>query len=143
MEQFFDIARELVNNGFGIWGIVMFVQMRRLKKAEIARDTISIYKDIAESSNQTLEKLSERNQKQDAKIILLEEKISKFLSVITRMEECRHYAACPARPVVQDYKRKHFHATVRQSKLEQKGIRYPRDNPVEPGGTGDPDGQPP
>lgn len=136
MEQLFNILRELVNNGFGIWGIVMFVQTRRYKKAELTRDTVSVYQKIAESNNETL-------LRQNEKIILLEEKVSRFLAVITRMEECKRYAACPARPVVQDYKRKYFHATVRQSKLEQKGIRYPRDNPVEPSGAGDPDGQPP
>ena len=143
MEQLFDILRELGNYGFGFWGLILFFQMRRLKKAELTRDTVNVYKDIAESSNETLEKLSERNQKQDAKIILLEDKISAFLAVITRMEECRRYAACPARPVVQDYKRKYFHAPVRQSELEQKGFRYPRDNPVKPGGVDCPDGQPP
>lgn len=116
MEQFWDILRELVNNGFGIWGIVMFVQTRRYKKAELIRDTVSVYQKIAESNNETL-------LRQNEKIILLEEKVSRFLAVITRMEECKRYAACPARPVVQDYKRKYFHATVRQSKLEQKGDR--------------------
>lgn len=136
MEQLFDILRELINNGFGIWGIIMFVQMRRYKKAELTRDTVAVYQKIAESNNETL-------LKQNEKIILLEEKVSGFLAVIMRMEECKSYATCPARPVVQDYKRKYFHVTVRQSNLEQKGFRYPRDNPIEPGGTHDPDGQPP
>lgn len=143
MEQLWDILRELINAGFGIWGIALFFQTRRLKKAEITRDTITVYKDIAESSNQTLDKLSERIQKQDAKIILQNERISAFLSVIKRIEECKSYDACPARPVVQDYKSKYFRSRNGQSRMEQKGIRYPRDNPVEPGGVGDPDGQPP
>lgn len=136
MEQLFDILRELINNGFGIWGIIMFVQMRRYKKAELAHDTVAVYQKIAESNNETL-------LKQNEKIILLEEKVSGFLAVIMRMEECKSYATCPARPVVQDYKRKYFHVTVRQSNLEQKGFRYARDNPIESGGTNDPDGQPP
>lgn len=136
MEQLFDILRELVNNGFGIWGIIMFVQMRRYKKAELTRDTVAVYQKIAESNNETL-------LKQNEKIILLEEKVSRFLAVVTRMEACKHYAACPARPVVQDYKRKYFPAPCRQSDLEQKGFRRPRDRPSEPGGVDDPDGQPP
>lgn len=114
----------------------MFVQMRRYKKAELTRDTVAVYQKIAESNNETL-------LQQNEKIILLEKKASRFLSIITRMEECKRYAACPARPVVQDYKRKYFHAPVRQSELEQKGFRYPRDNPVKPGGVDCPDGQPP
>lgn len=126
----------MVNNGFGIWGIIMFVQMRRYKKAELTRDTVAVYQKIAESNNETL-------LQQNEKIILLEKKASRFLSIITRMEECKRYAACPARPVVQDYKRKYFHAPVRQSELEQKGFRYPRDSPVESGGVDCPDGQPP
>lgn len=136
MEQLWDIVRELVNNGFGIWGIIMFVQMRRYKKAQLTHDTVAVYQRIAESNNETL-------LQQNEKIILLEEKVSGFLAVITRMEECRHYAACPARPVVQDYKRKYFHVPPRQPRMEQKGFRYPRDNPVEPGGADNPDGQPP
>lgn len=136
MEQLLDILRELANNGFGIWGIIMFVQMRRYKKAELTHDTVSVYQKIAESNNETL-------LKQNEKIILLEEKISKFLAVITRMEECKHYTTCPARPVVQDYKRKYFHVPTRQSQLEQKGFRYPRDNPVQSGTADCPDGQPP
>lgn len=136
MEQLFDILRELINNGFGIWGIIMFVQMRRYKKAELTRDTVAVYQKIAESNNETL-------LKQNEKIILLEEKVSGFLAVITRMEECRYYAGCPARPVVQDYKRKYFHVPSRQSNLEQKGFRRPRDRPSEPGGVDNPDGQPP
>lgn len=136
MEQLFDILRGLINNGFGIWGIIMFVQMRRYKKAELTRDTVAVYQKIAESNNETL-------LKQNEKIILLEERVSGFLAVITRMEECRHYIACPARPVVQDYKRKYFHAPSRQSNLEQKGFRRPRDRPSEPGGVDNPDGQPP
>ena len=47
MEQLFDILRELINNGFGIWGIIMFVQMRRYKKAELTRDTVAVYQKIA------------------------------------------------------------------------------------------------
>lgn len=136
MEQLFDILRELINNGFGIWGIIMFVQMRRYKKAELTRDTVAVYQKIAESNNETL-------LKQNEKIILLEEKVSGFLAVIMRMEECKSYATCPARPVVQDYKRKYFHSQIRQSRLEQKGFRYPRDNPIEPGGIDDSGGQPP
>lgn len=143
MEQLWDIIRELGNYGFGFWGLILFFQMRRLKKAELTRDTVSVYKDIAESSNETLEKLSERNQKQDAKIILLEDKISAFLAAIKRIEECKYYAACPARPVVQDYKSKYFRPSHRQSSMEQKGFRYPRDNPTKPGGVDDSGGQPP
>lgn len=136
MEQLFDILRELVNSGFGIWGIIMFVQTRRLKKAQLTLDTIAVYQKIAESNNETL-------LQQDEKIILLEKKTSGFLDVITRMEECRRYFACPARPVVQDYKRKYFRGPPRQSRMEQKGQRYPRDNPDIAGGVGNPDGQPP
>lgn len=136
MEQLWDIVRELINNGFGIWGIIMFVQMRRYKKAQLTHDTVAVYQKIAESNNETL-------LQQNEKIILLEEKVSGFLAVITRMEECRRYAACPARPVVQDYKRKYFHVPPRQPRMEQKGFRYPRDNPIEPGGIDNPDGQPP
>lgn len=143
MEQLWDIIKEFGNYGFGFWGLIMFFRTWRLKKAELTRDTVNVYKDIAESSNDTLEKLSERNQKQDDKIILLEEKISVCLEVFTRMEECKSYAVCPARPVVQEYKSKYFRTSYRQSSLEQKGFRYPRDNPVEPGGVDDPGGQPP
>ena len=114
----------------------MFVQMRRYKKAQLTRDTVTVYQKIAESNNETL-------LQQNEKIILLEEKVSGFLAVITRMEECRHYTACPARPVVQDYKRKYFHIPQRQARMEQKGFRYPRDNPVKSGGVDCPDGQPP
>lgn len=136
MEQLFDILRELINNGFGIWGIIMFVQMRRYKKAELTRDTVAVYQKIAESNNETL-------LQQNEKIILLEERVSGFLAVITRMEECKSYSGCPARLVVQDYKKKYFHIPPRQSCMEQKGFRYPRDNPTEPGGIDNPDGQPP
>lgn len=136
MEQLFDILRELINNGFGIWGIIMFVQMRRYKKAELTRDTVAVYQKIAESNNETL-------LQQNEKIILLEERVSGFMAVITRMEECKYYAGCPARPVVQDYKRKYFPVAPRQSNLEQKGFRRPRDRPSEPGGVDNPDGQPP
>ena len=123
MEQLFDILRELINNGFGIWGIIMFVQMRRYKKAELTRDTVAVYQKIAESNNETL-------LQQNEKIILLEERVSRFMAVITRMEDCKYYAGCPARPVVQDYKRKYFPVPSRQSNLEQKGFRRPRDRPL-------------
>lgn len=73
----------------------------------------------------------------------MEERVSGFMAVITRMEECKYYAGCPARPVVQDYKRKYFPVPSRQSNLEQKGFRRPRDRPSEPGGVDNPDGQPP
>lgn len=136
MEQLFDILRELINNGFGIWGIIMFVQMRRYKKAELTRDTVAVYQKIAESNNETL-------LQQNEKIILLEERVSRFMAVITRMEDCKYYAGCPARPVVQDYKRKYFPVPSRQSNLEQKGFRRPRDRPSEPGGVDNSDGQPP
>lgn len=136
MEQLYDILRELINSGFGLWGLVMFVQMRRNKKAHLTHDTVAVYQQIAESNNETL-------LKQNEKIILLEEKVSGFMAVIMRMEVCKHYAACPARPVVQDYKRRYFRPQVRQSRLEQKGFRYARDNPIEPGRTHDPGGQPP
>lgn len=136
MEQIVDILRELINNGFGIWGIIMFVQMRRFKKAEFTRDTVAVYQKIAESNNETL-------LRQNEKIILLEEKVAGFMAIVTRMEACKCYASCPARPVVQDYKRKFFHVSLRQPRMEQKGFRHPRDSPIEPGTSDSPDGQPP
>lgn len=132
MDYIWNILQELANYGFGLWGLILFAQTRRLKKAELARDTVNVYRQIAESNNDTLQKLSERNQKQDEKILGMEETIDYFLSVFRRMEACRHYAACPARPVMQDGKRKYFHAPVRPPGMGQKGQRYPRDHPDEP-----------
>ena len=57
----------------------MFVQMRRYKKAELTRDIVAVYQKIAESNNETL-------LQQNEKIILLEERVSRFMAVITRME---------------------------------------------------------
>ncbi|RHJ74416.1 hypothetical protein [Parabacteroides sp. AM08-6] len=136
MEQLWDILRELVNAGFGIWGIVLFIQMRRLKKAEITRDTITVYQEIVQMLNETTTEL--KNEIKETK-----NEMDGIKQIVPRIEECKHYVVCPARPVVQDYKRKYFHVPVRQSKLEQKGFRYPRDNPVESGQVDRPDGQPP
>lgn len=136
MEQLWDILRELVNAGFGIWGIVLFIQMRRLKKAEITRDTITVYQEIVQMLNETTTEL--KNEIKETK-----NEMDGIKQIVPRIEECRHYAVCPARPVVQDYKSKYFHVSPRQSRLEQKGQRYPRDNPDIDSRIDNPDGRPP
>ena len=136
MEQFFDILQQVVSTGFGLWSIVLFLQVRKLKKAELKRDTVAVYQKIAESNNETL-------LNQNDKIILLEEKVSRLQIIIMRIEGCKYYSLCPARTIVQDYKRKYFNTPQRQPRLEQKGQRYPRDNPDIFSGDADQPGQPP
>lgn len=131
MEQILEILRELGNYGFGVWGIVLFFRMRRLKKAELTRDTVAVYQKIAESNNKIL-------SSQNEELISVKEELIDLRRIVLRIEECKSYPVCPARPVVQDYKRKYFHAPRRQPSMEQKGFRLPRDNPVEPGPIDDP-----
>ena len=118
MDHFLDILQTVFSASGWIWGVLLFFQTRKLKKAQLVKDTRAVWQEIAESNNESLLKQNER-------LIELHEEFWKLKDtlemVLHKIVVCRHYDRCPV----------------------QKGIRHARDNPVEPGQDGDTDRQPP
>ena len=63
--------------------------------------------------------------------------MSRLEAALSKLVICPMWNNCPARLLVQDYKRKYFYPPKRQPRVEQKGQHIPRDNPVEPGESDD------
>lgn len=123
----------------GTGGLVAFVNwLINLKatrrKSVLDKDDIS--RLMAERDNKTILKLYDENRN-------ILEKLASLESMLYKLVACKHYAQCPARYELQEYKANIQYQRSRQSSMEQKGIRYPRDNPIESGGVDDTDGQPP
>lgn len=112
-----------------IAGLPLLRKQKRLEKDDVSRH-------MAERDNEVILKLYDEIRDFQARMSRLEGCIAKIVV-------CPMYDRCPARPLVQEYKRKYFYQRTGQSRVEQKGQRYPRDNPVQPGDAPDSAGQPP
>lgn len=88
MEQIYDLSRELVNSGFGRRSLVMFVQKRPNKKAHLTHHTANVYRQIAESNNET-------GWQPNEKTLLLEKKVSGFIAIITAKGDRPYVGYCP------------------------------------------------
>lgn len=110
-------------------GLPLLRRKNRLEKDDVSRR-------IAEKDNETIVNLYDEIRDFQARMSRLEGCIAKIVV-------CPVYDRCPARTLVQDYKRRYFYPGGRQSPVGQKGERHPRDNPVAPGLANSPAGQPP
>lgn len=106
--------------------------LRRQKRLE--KDDVS--RHMAEKDNETILKLYDE-------IRNFQVRMSRLEGCVAKIVLCPMYDRCPARPVVQDYKRRYFYPESRQSPVGQKGKRHPRDNPVTAGPSDGSAGQPP
>ena len=123
----------------GTGGLVAFVNwLINLKatrrKSVLDKDDIS--RLMAERDNETILNLYDENRN-------ILEKLASLESMLYKLVACKHYADCPARYELQEYKTNNRYQYNRQSDLEQKGFRRPRDRPEQSGGVDCPDGQPP
>jgi len=131
-----EIIQSLFATGFGVWNIVLFLQYRKLKKAQAIADTRDVWHDIAQSNNDALLQQNEEIRK-------LREAVSTFERILFRYNACRYYDICPVRTELQKYKGSLTKEYNRQPQNPPKNNRRPRDHPDEPGDTGDSDGRPP
>ena len=90
-----------------------------------------------------LEKDSRLIDELHGEVLQLKERFYAQEACLEKLVLCPLYDRCPARRLVQEYKRKYYYPPVGQSRVGQKGKRYPRDNPTRPSGTQCPAGQPP
>ena len=112
-----------------IAGLPLLRRKNRLEKDDVSRH-------IAEKDNETILKLYDE-------IRDFQVRMSRLEGCIAKIVVCPVYGRCPARTLVQDYKRRYFHPAGRQPPVGQKGERHPRDNPVAPGPSDGSAGQPP
>lgn len=123
----------------GTGGLVAFIDwLIRLKvtrrKSVLDRDDIS--RLMAEHED-------EFRKKQYADKIEILIRVSELEEMLFQLVRCKYYDTCPARHKLQEYKANLQYQRNRQPPMEQKGVRNPRDNPVEPRNVDNPDGQPP
>lgn len=131
-----EIIQALVATGFGVWNIVLFLQYRKLKKAQAISDTRDVWEEIAQSNNNALLQQNEELKK-------LREAVNTFERILLRYNSCRYYGICPVRIELQKYKDSRSKEHNRQSSNHTKTNRRPRDRPLEPGDAQDSDGKPP
>lgn len=122
MDNLLTILQWAFPAGLSIWQLLLIRTYRRLNKAKAVRDTQEVWKQIAESNEETL-------LEQNEKIRRLREAVAKLESVLFRLPSCKYYVHCPARDVVQEYKTKFHHTNRRNAPGQPKGNRLPRDNP--------------
>lgn len=136
MNGLLDILQWAFPTGFSIVNLVLMGAIWKKNRARLVADTRDTWQSIAESNNEAL-------IRQNDEIRNLREAVARLEVVIQKLLGCPHWPACPARVLVQDYKQKYFRTADRQPRMEQKGKRYPRDNPGFDRGIDNPDGQPP
>lgn len=130
---------EMVISMLGSGGLVAFVDwFIRLKvirrKSKLDRD--DILRLIVERETAFANKLHENNIETLKRLSYLEE-------LLFQLVRCKYYYTCPVRHKLQEYRANLQYQRNRQPDLEQKGFRFPRDNPSESGAADDSDGQPP
>ena len=54
MDHFLDILQTVFSASGWIWGVLLFFQTRKLKKAQLVKDTRAVWQEIAESNNESL-----------------------------------------------------------------------------------------
>lgn len=91
---------------------------------------------IAEQDDKTIKTLYDE-------VRSFQERLAHLEGCLARIVVCPSYHRCPSRHLVQDYKRKYYYPPSGQPRVGQKGKRYPRDNPVQPGAAPGSGGQPP
>lgn len=100
MDHFLDILQTVFSASGWIWGVLLFFQTRKLKKAQLVKDTRAVWQEIAESNNESLLKQNER-------LIELHEEFWKLKDtlemVLHKIVVCRHYDRCPVRILVQEH----------------------------------------
>lgn len=104
------------------------------RKNHLEKDDVS--RLMAEKDNETILKLYDEIRNFQARMSRLEGCIAKIVV-------CPVYDRCPARTLVQEYKRRYFPPGGRQPSVGQKGERRPRDRTASGDSSDGPDGQPP
>lgn len=104
------------------------------KKGKLEKEDVS--RHMAERDNETIINLYDAVRN-------LQEEVAVLAGIVTKLKSCKYWNRCPSRVLVQDYERKYFYPHSGQSRMEQKGFRFPRDHPGEPGRTDSFAGQPP
>lgn len=130
-----DIIISILGGG-GLASIFNWWSNRKLRAVKERLDRDDIAREMREKDSDTIQQLFNENKQ-------LFEEVLNIKQLISRMVDCKFFTQCPARYELQDYKQKYFRQSVRQPRMAQKGVRNPRDNPDEPGGVDNPDGQPP
>lgn len=100
-------------------GLPLLRRKNRLEKDDVSRL-------MSERDNETILKLYEQVQE-------FRERMFRLEGILERLVNCPYWERCPARVLVQDYKRKYFYPKAEQSRVGQKGKRRARDNPTQPG----------
>ncbi len=103
------------------------------KKSKLDKDDVS--RHMAEKDNQLIIELFDE-------IRGFQERMARLEGCVAKIVVCPIYDRCPARPIVQEYKRKYYYPQ-RGNISEQKGVRPARDNTAEPGGDTDTGIEPP
>ena len=120
----------------GLVGFVNWLINLKVSRQKARMDKDDVSRHMAARDNETIIELYDKNRDILERLVALEEALYKLV-------RCKHYDTCPARNKLQEYKESYRYQRNRQSPMEQKGVRYPRDNPVKPGDAPDSAGQPP
>lgn len=113
-----DTLLPMLGSG-GLVGLLnwLFTLRTRLRQNRLDKEELS--RIMQAKDNQTILELYDKNRDILARLAGLEEMLFKLV-------RCRHYATCPARHKLQQYKESYRRPRNRQSPLEQKGVRYAR-----------------
>lgn len=127
MDSLLDILQWAFPTGFSLVNLALMASLWRKNRARLVADTRDIWQQIAESNNDAL-------LRQNDEIRNLRDAVARLEAVVQKLLGCPHWGDCPARIIVQDYRKLYFRHPDRQSGMGQKGVHHARDHPDEPGG---------
>ena len=111
--------------------------------SELPSLRLKVRKEKAEADRDIHEQYLTRIKELNKHVLELAEQVEAFGACLAKIVNCPLYGNCPARHVVQEYKRKYYYVNAGQTRLQKGGQRLARDDPRKPGDIGDTARQPP
>lgn len=121
--------------GGGLVVVLKYITSLPVLRKQAKLDKEDVSRHMAEKDNETILQLYD--QVRD-----LQERSASMEACLQKLVACPYWNSCPARFLVQDYKRKWF-IPPGQYRVAKEGIRRPRDRPGEQVTADNTDGQPP
>ncbi len=111
MESFLTVLQWAFPSGLSIVNIFLLRALWKRNKSKITKETIDVWKQIADSNNEALLRSNNIIVENNETILHLKMSLAQLDSNTARLEQmlqliaaCRYYDHCPVRPELQKYK---------------------------------------
>lgn len=137
MESVLSILQWAFPSGLSIVNLFLMRSLLKRNKSKITKDTIEVWRDIAQLNGDNLLDKNQEILKQNEEILHLRLSLSQFEEILKVITRCKYYNLCPVRSELQKYKDYKRTRKNRQHFYHRKTASRTRDDP---GQSNEPDG---